>query len=361
MRHAALGSLVCYQASFQTDAKRHSLFFLFFPFHSRGSWHSCTDQQPGCTHTSSVPLLCSCGCHILVLVCIGAVLHPAPEQTAKDPLRPAQNGFKPNQRTGSLRPATRIAVKALPVGLHRNPRRPGSQDTARVQAVARNAAAQSVPPGVVDLIAAAQREIDAASASAEQLIRENDFAEDGLDLDFDAFLESDGIAELVAQAQATTGPLPAVQHTPSRLNAHARRARSPATSQMSPAVTPASRDAVADTTTATPLSPARPAPSSLPAPTDGATAVPALSVDTVPTASKTALAQPAASAVAATTAGAAQPEAVSTGAAPAATAAAGASAATTASTTAAVKEAPKGNAKQKRAHKNADAIRYNAM
>ena len=291
------------------------------------------------------------------MVCTGAVLHPAPEQTAKDPLRPAQNGFKPNQRTGSLRPATRIAVKALPVGLHRNPRRPSSQDTARVQAVARNAAAQSVPPGVVDLIAAAQREIDAASASAEQLIRENDFAEDGLDLDFDAFLESDGIAELVAQAQATTGPLPAVQHTPSRLNAHARRARSPATSQMSPAVTPASRDAVADTTTATPLSPPRPVPSSLPAPTDGATAIPVPS-DSLP---KTALAQPAASAVAATTAGAAQPEAVVTGAAPAATAAAGASAATTASTTAAVKEAPKGNAKQKRAHKNADAIRYNAM
>ena len=267
------------------------------------------------------------------------MLHPAPELVPKDPLRPAQNGFKPNQRTGSLRPATRTAVKALPVGIHRNPRRPSSQDTARVQAVARNAAAQSVPPGVVDLIAAAQREIDAASASAEQLIRENDFAEDGLDLDFDAFLESDGIAELVAQAQATAGSLPAVQHTPSRHNAHARRARSPATSLT---VTPVKKAAVVDSgaVSSTPLSPSR-AETTAALPVEDAAGV---------TGVKTTAAQPAVALPA--TAGAAFPEAIST-----ATAAASTSVPSTASTTAGVKELPKGNAKQKRAHKNADAIR----
>ncbi|KAL0044010.1 hypothetical protein WJX82_001910 [Trebouxia sp. C0006] len=285
----------------------------------------------------------------------GLVQHSAPEQVAKDPLRPAQNGFKPNQRTGSLRPATRTAVKALPVGLHRNLRRPSRQDTARVQAVARNAAAQSVPPGVVDLIAAAQREIDAASASAEELIRENDFAEDGLDLDFDAFLESDGIAELVAQAQATAGPSPAVQHSPARSNAHARRARSPATLQASPAVTPARRDAAADTTASTPLSPARTGLPPLPAVAEEANAAPALSAAPTAPIAKTASVQPAAS-VASAVAGTAQLEAVGTGA-PAATAAAGTPVATTAGTTAGAKELPKGNVKQKRAHKNADAIR----
>jgi len=284
----------------------------------------------------------------------GLVQHSALEQMTKDPLRPAQNGFKPNQRTGSLRPATRTAVKALPVGLHRNPRRPSSQDTARVQAVARNAAAQSVPPGVVDLIAAAQREIDAASASAEQLIRENDFAEDGLDLDFDAFLESDGIAELVAQAQATAGPSPAVQHSPARSNAHARRARSPATLQASPATTPARRDAAADATASTPLSPARTGLPPLPVVAE-ANAAPALSAAPTPTVAKNASVQPPAS-VASAVAGTAQLEAVGTGA-PATTAAAGTPVATAAGTTAGAKELPKGNVKQKRAHKNADAIR----
>ena len=278
----------------------------------------------------------------------GLVQHAAPEQVTKDPLRPAQNGFKPNQRTGSLRPATRTAVKALPVGLHRNPRRPSSQDTARVQAVARNAAAQSVPPGVVDLIAAAQREIDAASASAEQLIRENDFAEDGLDLDFDAFLESDGIAELVAQAQATAGPSPAVPHSPARSNAHTRRARSPA-------VTPARRDAAADATASTPLSPARTGLPPLPAVAEEANAAPALSAAPTAPIAKNASVQPPAS-VASAVAATAQLEAVGTGA-PATTAAAGTSAATTAGNTAGAKELPKGNVKQKRAHKNADAIR----
>ncbi len=291
------------------------------------------------------------------LACIaGLVQHSAPEQVTKDPLRPAQNGFKPNQRTGSLRPATRTAVKALPVGLHRNPRRPSSQDTARVQAVARNAAAQSVPPGVVDLIAAAQREIDAASASAEQLIRENDFAEDGLDLDFDAFLESDGIAELVAQAQATAGPSPAVQHSPARSNAHARRARSPATLQASPAVTPARRDAAADTTASTPLSPARTGLPPLPAVAEEVNAAPALSAAPTAPIAKNASVQPAASVAPAAAATASQLEAVGTGA-PATTAAAGTPVATTAGTTAGAKELPKGNVKQKRAHKNADAIR----
>ena len=229
-------------------------------------------------------------------------------------LRPAQNGLKPHQRTGSLRPATRTAVKALPLGLHRNPRRPSSQDTARVQAVARNAAAQSVPPGVVDLIAAAQREIDAASASAEQLIRENDFAEDGLDLDFDAFLESDGIAELVAQAQASAGPLPPIQHTP-RCKAQARRAHSPA---VPPAVTPPRNSRSADSSSA-PASSAK-ASGTAPAVTSGS-AVP--------------------------NDAAIGPQFVATGTpAPAPS-----------STTAAAKELPKGNPKQKRAHKNADAIR----
>lgn len=243
-------------------------------------------------------------------------------------LRPAQNGLKPHQRTGSLRPATRTAVKALPLGLHRNPRRPSSQDTARVQAVARNAAAQSVPPGVVDLIAAAQREIDAASASAEQLIRENDCAEDGLDLDFDAFLESDGIAELVAQAQASTGPLPPIQHTP-RCKAQARRAHSPAVPQ---AVTPPRNSRSADSSS-TPASPAQ-------AGTPGAR-----SEDTsAAAASGTAPAVTGSSAVPEVANG---PQFVATGTpAPAPS-----------STTAAAKELPKGNPKQKRAHKNADAIR----
>lgn len=249
---------------------------------------------------------------------------------AKDMLRPAQNGLKPHQRTGSLRPATRTAVKALPLGLHRNPRRPSSQDTARVQAVARNAAAQSVPPGVVDLIAAAQREIDAASASADQLIRENDFAEDGLDLDFDAFLESDGIAELVAQAQASAGPLPPIQHTP-RCKAQARRAHSPA---VPPAVTPPRNSRSASSA---PTSPAQAVTPGAAAPLEATSA-------------------PAAKALA------------GSGAAPAATAvpetangtqfvATGTPAPTPGGPTAAAKELPKGNPKQKRAHKNADAIR----
>ena len=217
-----------------------------------------------------------------------------------------------------------------------------------MQAVARNAAAQSVPPGVVDLIAAAQREIDAASASAEQLIRENDFAEDGLDLDFDAFLDSDGIAELVAQAQATVGPLPVVQHTPSRSNVHARRGRSPVMSQASPAVTPVRKTAgESAAVTSSPVSPPQNIPSAAPAIAEDAAAVAAA----VPAAVKATPAQP--TAVPAT----AQPEVATTGAAPGTTAAAGTPAPSTAGTTAGVKELPKGNAKQKRAHKNADAIR----
>ena len=252
---------------------------------------------------------------------------------AKDLLRPAQNGLKPHQRTGSLRPATRTAVKALPLGLHRNPRRPSSQDTARVQAVARNAAAQSVPPGVVDLIAAAQREIDAASASAEQLIRENDFAEDGLDLDFDAFLESDGIAELVAQAQASAGPLPPVQHTP-RCKAQARRAHSPA---VPPAVTPPRNSRSANSSSA-PTSPAQ-------AGTPGAAAPLEATSAAVAKAAAGSGATPAATAVPETANGA---QFVATGT----------PAPTPGGPTAGAKELPKGNAKQKRAHKNADAIRY---
>lgn len=258
-----------------------------------------------------------------------AVAEAAP---AKDMVRPAQNGLKPHQRTGSLRPATRTAVKALPLGLHRNPRRPSSQDTARVQAVARNAAAQSVPPGVVDLIAAAQREIDAASASAEQLIRENDFAEDGLDLDFDAFLESDGIAELVAQAQASAGPLPPVQHTP-RCKAQARRAHSPA---VPPAVTPPRNSRSANSSSA-PSSPAQAGTPAAVAPLEGTSAA----------AAKLAAgsgATPAATTVPDTANGT---QSVTTG-----------TSAPTPGGTAGAKELPKGNPKQKRAHKNADAIRY---
>lgn len=274
----------------------------------------------------------------------GTTLRPVAEaHIAKDFLRPAQNGLKPHQRTGSLRPATRTAVKALPLGLQRNPRRPSSQDTARVQAVARNAAAQSVPPGVVDLIAAAQREIDAASASAEQLILENDFAEDGLDLDFDAFLESDGIAELVAQAQASAGPLPPVQHTPTRTNAHARRAHSPTVSQTSPAATPprANRSADPSSVSNTPASPAQQAvPGTATLPEDGAAAA----------------AKPAPGAAPPAAAGSAVPEATPQTGPAAATA--GTPAPAFAGTTAGAKELPKGNAKQKRAHKNADAIRY---
>lgn len=274
--------------------------------------------------------------HRLCTVAVG-IAGAAPRSTteaasAKDMLRPAQNGLKPHQRTGSLRPATRTAVKALPLGLHRNPRRPSSQDTARVQAVARNAAAQSVPPGVVDLIAAAQREIDAASASAEQLIRENDFAEDGLDLDFDAFLESDGIAELVAQAQASAGPLPPVQHTP-RCKAQARRAHSPA---VPPAVTPPRNNRSADSSSA-PASPAQ-------AGTPGASA---RSDDTPAAAAKASGTAAAVTTATAVPEAANGPQFVATGTpAPAPS-----------STTAAPKDLPKGNPKQKRAHKNADAIR----
>ena len=213
-----------------------------------------------------------------------------------------------------------------------------------MQAVARNAAAQSVPPGVIELITAAQREIDSASASAEQLIKENDFAEEALDLDFDAFLESDGIAELVAQAQATAGPLPSVQHSPSRPNAHARRARSPATSQLSATGTPASKNVQADAAaSATPLSPAH---SVVPAASDTAPTLSASSEATARTAS-------AAPAMAVAT----QPEIAPASSGSAATAAVGTPAPSAGSTTAAVKELPKGSAKQKRAHKNADAIR----
>ena len=247
-------------------------------------------------------------------------------------LRPAQNGLKPHQRTGSLRPATRTAVKALPLGLHRNPRRPSSQDTARVQAVARNAAAQSVPPGVVDLIAAAQREIDAASASAEQLIRENDFAEDGLDLDFDAFLESDGIAELVAQAQASAGPLPPIQHTP-RCKAQARRAHSPA---VPPAVTPPRNSRSADSNSA-PVSPAQ-------AGSPGAAA---------PSADTSAASAKASGGSGVTPVAATLPDTVN-GTQFVAT---GTPAPLPGGATAGTKELLKGNPKQKRAHKNADAIR----
>ena len=253
--------------------------------------------------------------------------------------------MKPHQRTGSVRPATRTAAKALPLGLQRNPRRPSSQDTARVQAVARNAAAQSVPPGVVDLIAAAQREIDAASASAEQLIRENDFAEDGLDLNFDAFLESDGIAELVAQAQGSAGSLPPAQHTPARTNAHARRAHSPAVSQTSPAVTPprANRSADPSSLSHTPASPAQQAvPGTATLLEDGTAAATKPASGAAPTAA----------------ASSAVPEAGAQNGPAAATAAAGTPGPAFASTTAGAKELPKGNAKQKRAHKNADAIRY---
>ena len=259
-----------------------------------------------------------------------AVAEAAP---AKDMLRPAQNGLKPHQRTRSLRPATRTAVKALPLGLHRNPRRPSSQDTARVQAVARNAAAQSVPPGVVDLIAAAQREIDAASASAEQLIRENEFAEDGLDLDFDAFLESDGIAELVAQAQASAGPLPPIQRTP-RCKAQARRAHSPAAP---PAVTPP-RNSRSTNSSSVPTSPAQ-------AGTPGAAA---------PLEASSAAAAKAAAGSGPTPASSAAPE-TANGTQFIAT---GTPAPTPGGPTAGAKELPKGNPKQKRAHKNADAIRY---
>ena len=273
----------------------------------------------------------------------GAQVRPMAETTAKELLRPAQNGLKPHHRTGSLRPATRTAVKALPLGLQRNPRRPSSQDTARVQAVARNAAAQSVPPGVVDLIAAAQREINAASASAEQLIRENDFAEDGLDLDFDAFLESDGIAELVAQAQASAGPLPHVQNTPTGPNAHARRAHSPALSQASPAATPPRSHRSVDATSApnTPISPAQHGTPSKATDSDvlaAAAAKPPTAAATQVTATREA-------------------ESIAQTLPAATTAASGTPAPTTASTTGGAKELPKGNAKQKRAHKNADAIR----
>ena len=278
---------------------------------------------------------------------------PALEAAHKDALRPVQNGFKPNHRTGALRPATRSAVKALPLGLHRNPRRISGQDTARVQAVARNAAAQSVPPGVVELIAAAQREIDSASASAEELIKENDFAEEALDLDFDAFLESDGIAELVAQAQASAGPLPAVQHSPSRSNAHARRARSPATPQVSAAGLAASKPAGAD---AAPSNmPASPAQTTQSAATEVAPSLPPHS-DTAPRATAPVPTATAAPAMAV----ASQPEAAVAGTLPAtnASVANGTPVPTSGNTTSAVKELPKGSAKQKRAHKNADAIRY---
>lgn len=264
---------------------------------------------------------------------------------AKDSsLRPVHNGFKPGQRTTSLRPATRSAVKALPVGVHRNARRPSSHDRAsRVQSVRAHATAQSVPPGVVDLIAAAQREIDAASASAEQLISDGDFIEDGLDLDIDAFLESDSIAELVAVPGQDASVVTPSQH----LDVHARRAHSPAiaTAQHVAALR-------AQGLSTAPYN-AEPVPSSK-ADQANVTVPHADSISPTPANRSPAKPPSAPAAAAATTA----PEAAATAATAGMPASSEGPPPGPAGPTAPVKDVAKNSTKQKRAHKNADAIRY---
>lgn len=272
---------------------------------------------------------------------------------AKDSsLRPVHNGFKPGQRPASLRPATRSAVKALPVGVHRNARRPSSQDRSRVQSVRAHATAQSVPPGVVDLIAAAQREINAASASAEQLIRDSDFVEDGLDLDIDAFLESDSIAELVAgPGQDASLPAPEQQ-----LETHARRVHTP----LAPAAGHAAALRSHGITTPPSFNAQTAAANSAEAAFDAAmSAAPASpspairrSIATLPP--KPA---PAPSGVGPT----AVPEAVASAATAGAPAANEGPPPGPAGPTAPAKDVGKTSTKQKRAHKNADAIRYVAL
>ena len=287
-----------------------------------------------------------------------ALPQPAAETTAsvtaKDSsLRPVHNGFKPGQRPASLRPATRSAVKALPVGIHRNARRPSSQDRSRVQSVRAHATAQSVPPGVVDLIAAAQREIDAASASAEQLIRDNDFVEDGLDLDIDAFLESDSLAELVA-GPGQDGLLPASGQQP---DVHARRAHSP----MLPAASHAAALRSHGITTTPPSSQTQPdtvskaeeastAATKLAAPISPTPAV-RPSAATLPPKPTPPPSGPIAPTIAV-------PEAAGTAATAGVSTAAEAPPPGPAGPTAPAKDVAKNSTKQKRAHKNADAIRY---
>lgn len=281
-----------------------------------------------------------------------AVLQTAGEAVAsviaKDSsLRPVHNGFKPGQRPASLRPATRSAVKALPVGVHRHPRRPSSQDRSRVQSVRAHATAQSVPPGVVDLIAAAQREIDAASASAEQLVRDNDFIEDGLDLDIDAFLESDSIAELVAgPEQDVTLPAPRQQ-----LDFHARQAHSPAV--------PPARHTAALRSQGITIPPSYTAEPVTISKAEEAHATASVSAHASPTpvvrsSAATLPTKPASVPGAASTA---VPEAAASAATAGAPAPAEGPPPGPAGPTAPVKDVAKSSTKQKRAHKNADAIR----
>ena len=205
---------------------------------------------------------------------------------------------------------------------------------------------------MVDLIAAAQREIDAASASAEQLIRDSDFDDDeNLNLDIDAFLESDSIAELVAQTQPQDASDPAPGPT---LDVHARRAQSPNINQAAVLRSSSITTEAAFSAQATAPDRADQAGS-----TAGIATAPSSPVPTARSSSAAALPPKPTSVPSATLAA---PTAVPEVAPAAATAG---FAATTdvpvpgpAGPTAPVKDVAKSSAKQKRAHKNADAIRY---